>query len=57
MEWEKSAPGDCVAGDDCQKQFQKVTEDCLPQQIFSFSQKGMKFKHEVDAVMASQGGV
>jgi len=52
-EWEKSAPGDCVAGADYQKQFQKVIEDCLPQQIFSFSQIGMTFKHKLDSVMAS----
>lgn len=43
-----------MAGAAYQKQFQKVIEDCLPQQIFSFSQKGMKFKHKVDAVLASQ---
>jgi len=42
-----------VAGADYQKQFQKVIEDCLPQHIFSFSQKGMKFKHKVGTVMAS----
>jgi hypothetical protein len=52
-EWEKPTPGDCVAGADYQKQFQKVIEDCLPQQISSFSQKGMKFKHKLDAVMPS----
>jgi hypothetical protein len=42
-----------VAGADYQKQFQKVTENCLPQKIFSFSQKGMTLKDKVDAVMAS----
>jgi len=42
-----------VAGADYQKQFQKVIEDCLPQQIFSFSQIGMTFKHKLDSVMTS----
>jgi hypothetical protein len=49
----QSAAAYCVAGADYQKQFQKVIEDCLPQHIFSFCQKGMKFKHKVEAVMTS----
>lgn len=48
-----SAAAYCAAVADYQKQFQKVIEDCLPQHIFSACQKGMKFKHKLEAVLAS----